>query len=147
VGWHAPPLYESALHNALLHALEHLTLLGTGLLFWSGAFFGLHRNTGRFGAAILYVFALAAQCTGLGALITLSRRPWYPSYPSLDDQVLAGVLMWVPAGMLYLAYALLLLGFWLRPLRAFSRAAPDPLPRPPQPPPGAAGSRQTTPVD
>ena len=145
--WHAPPLYEAALHDAVLHALEHLTLLGTGLLFWSAAFFGLHRNTGQVGAAILYVFAFAAQCTGLGALITLSRTPWYASYPSLDDQVLAGVLMWVPAGMLYLAYALLLLGCWLHPLRGLSRAAPDLRRQPPQQPPGAAGWRQTTPVD
>jgi putative membrane protein len=145
--WHAPPLYEAALHSALLHALEHLSLLGTGVLFWSAAFSGLHRNTGRVGAAILYVFAFAAQCTGLGALITLSREPWYPSYTSLDDQVLAGVLMWVPAGMLYLGYALLLLGSWLRPLGDLSRAVPDPLRQPPQQPPGAAGWRRTTPVD
>jgi len=112
--WHAPPLYEAALHNAVLHALEHATLLGTGYMFWSAAFSGLRRAGRGLLVSFLYVFVLGAQCTGLGALITLSSRPWYPSYGSLDDQVLAGVLMWVPAGFAYLAYALWLLGAWLR---------------------------------
>jgi cytochrome c oxidase assembly factor CtaG len=120
--WHAPPLYEGALRNPALHALEHLCLLGTGFVFWTAAFHRLVRGTRAPGAAVLYVFALGAQCTGLGALITLSTRPWYATYSSgawglsaMDDQVLAGALMWVPAGMLYLGYALLLLGAWLRP--------------------------------
>jgi cytochrome c oxidase assembly factor CtaG len=34
----------------------------------------------------------------------------------MDDQVIAGSIMWVPAGLVYLAYALVLLGAWLRPL-------------------------------
>jgi putative membrane protein len=68
---------------------------------------------------------MGAQCTALGALITFSAQPWYAAYVSttrawglspLDDQVLAGVLMWVPAGFAYLALALVLFGVWLRPL-------------------------------
>jgi putative membrane protein len=121
--WHTPPLYDGALSNAALHALEHVTLLGTGFLFWSAAFHRLVRGACAPGAAVLCVFAFAAQCTGLGALITLSSRPWYATYASgawglsaMDDQVVAGALMWVPAGMLYLSYALLLLGAWLRPV-------------------------------
>ncbi len=123
--WHTPVLYEGALRNSWLHATEHLVLLGTGVVFWSAAWAGVARAGRRLGASVLYVFALGAQCTGLGALITLSPRPWYAFYAdtapvwglsAVDDQVLAGALMWVPAGLIYLAFALVLLGAWLRPL-------------------------------
>ena len=123
--WHAPALYEGALRNSLLHATEHLVLLGTGLLFWSAACAGLTRAGRGLGASVLYVFGLGAQCTGLGALIALAPRPWYSFYAGtsaawglspLDDQVLAGAIMWVPAGLVYLVFALVLLGAWLRPL-------------------------------
>jgi cytochrome c oxidase assembly factor CtaG len=124
--WHAPPFFESALHNSALHISEHILLLGTGFLFWSATFNGLIRGGPTLGASVLYVFAFAAQCTGLGALITLSTHAWYSAYSSttafglsaMDDQALAGALMWVPAGMLYLGFALLLLGFWLHPSSA-----------------------------
>jgi putative membrane protein len=154
--WHAPPLYEGALRHASLHAFEHLVLLGTAFLFWSAAFSELYRSGRTLGASILYVFALGAQCTGLGALITLSSRPWYSLYATttqvwglsdLDDQALAGVLMWVPAGMLYLGFALLLLGAWLRPLPAISQAGSNPLRPPRAHPRGGTAPHQTRPVE
>jgi cytochrome c oxidase assembly factor CtaG len=121
--WHIPGPYEAALRIDALHALEHSSLLGSGFLFWAAAFHGLTRARGTLGASVLYVFALGAQCTGLGALIALSNRPWYAAYAwggfglsGMDDQILAGALMWVPASLLYLAYALVLLGAWLHPL-------------------------------
>ena len=146
--WHAPPLYESALRSTPVHMLEHATLLGTGFLFWSAAFNGLVRGRRTLGASVLYVFALGAQCTGLGALITLSNRPWYAAYATrqaglsaLDDQVLAGALMWVPAGMLYLGFALLVMGMWLRPI---SPAGPGPALQRPGRRPAVARLRRTT---
>jgi cytochrome c oxidase assembly factor CtaG len=123
--WHAPLLYEGALRNGALLALEHEVLLGTGFVFWAAAFNGLGRPGRTPGASVLYVFALAAQCTALGALMTFATRPWYAFYATttpawglsaMDDQVLAGALMWMPAGMLYLGFALLLLMAWLRPV-------------------------------
>jgi putative membrane protein len=131
--WHAPPLYEGALRNAALHSFEHLALLGTGALFWSAAFNGLAHAGRTLGASVLYVFVIGAECTGLGALITLSARPWYALYATtsakwglsaMDDQVLAGALMWVPAGFVYLGFALLLLAMWLRPVSQAGSARP-----------------------
>ena len=146
--WHAPLLYDGALRNAGLHALEHVVLVGTGFLFWSAAFHHLVRGARAPGAAVLAVFALGAQCTGLGALITLSDRPWYAPYApgawglsAMDDQVLAGALMWVPAGLLYLGYALLLLGVWLRATSPAGTVPPD---LPPAPFQGAGPGRRTT---
>jgi putative membrane protein len=108
--WHLPLLYERALRDERVHALEHATFFLTALLFW----WVLARRHGhRMGAgpAIAYLFAAALQSTILGALITMSRRPWYPSHfgttqpwglTPLEDQQLAGLLMWIPAGIVYL---------------------------------------------
>ena len=121
--WHLPSWYEAALASDWVHAAEHASFLGTGLLFWSvlaraGAASGLGH-----GAAVLYVFAAATQSAVLGALITMSRIAWYPSHEAgaaafgltlLEDQQLAGLVMWVPASVVYLGAALVHFALWLR---------------------------------
>jgi len=61
---------------------------------------------------------------GLGALMALAVSPWYEAYAALgmtpeglspvQDQQLAGLIMWVPGGLWHLAAALLFLGRALR---------------------------------
>jgi len=120
--WHVPVLYEAALDNAFVHALEHVTFLVAALLSWAAILAAGRRRTDRPGRAVLVLFALSLQCGLLGVLLTFSRRPWYPSYAStvrpwgltpLADQQLAGVIMWVPAGGVYLVVALWLLVRWI----------------------------------
>ena len=64
---------------------------------------------------MLVLFGLSVQGSILGALLTFARQPWYPSYGDrtapwgltpLEDQQLAGVIMWVPAGVVYLVAGL-----------------------------------------
>jgi putative membrane protein len=122
--WHVPRLYVAALADPLLHALEHITLLGAGVLFWLVvADPGSHSRLGSVPAAG-YLFAAAMQCGILGALLTLSSTPWYPgaSAPNdpLGDQQLAGVLMWIPATLVYLVATLAVLA---RPLSRPNRPA------------------------
>ena len=124
--WHAPRLYEYALSSAPSHAVEHASFLVTGVLVsWaalrprgaSGA-----RRAAGFATGILIVFATATQSGALGALLTFAGRPWYPAHgngpalwgiTALEDQQLAGLIMWVPGGLLYTAAAALLFGAWL----------------------------------
>jgi putative membrane protein len=112
--WHVPVLYMAALADPLLHALEHVTLLAAGVLFWLVvAEPGVHARLGSVPAAV-YLFASAMQCGALGALLTLSETLWYPESASaaaepLVDQQLAGVLMWVPASLVYLSATLAVL--------------------------------------
>ena len=54
--WHAPPLYEAALRNDIIHVLEHALLLGTAFMFWSAA-----RDRRSLGASVLCVFALSGE--------------------------------------------------------------------------------------
>jgi putative membrane protein len=120
--WHLPGPYAAALDSDAAHTLQQLSFLGTALLFWWAI---LHGRTGRlgYGASAFYLFATALYSSGLGALITFASRPWYPSYEqaargwgltALQDQQLAGVIMWVPGAVAYVIAALALLAFWMR---------------------------------
>jgi cytochrome c oxidase assembly factor CtaG len=109
--WHAPRLYERALRHPGVHVLEHALFFLSSLLFWWVLADRRARRRLGFGPAVLYLFAAGLQSTALGALITLARRPWYPSHydttrawglTPLEDQQLAGLIMWVPAGLVYL---------------------------------------------
>ena len=119
--WHAGVPYDAALDNHPLHIAEHASFVVTGLLFWRivlGA-----RGTVSNGLGILLVFTMAMQSVFLSALLTFASRPWYSGYESttrrwslepLADQQLAGVIMWIPAGLIYLGAALALLVGWIQ---------------------------------
>ena len=120
--WHAPPLFEATLRSELIHALQHVSFLGSALLFWWAL---LRGRQGRLGgpAAVLYLFTTSLHTTVLGALLTFSSRVWYPLYASgtapwgltpLEDQQLAGLIMWVPGSLAYLIAALMIASTWLR---------------------------------
>jgi cytochrome c oxidase assembly factor CtaG len=114
--WHAPRAYQATLTSELTHALQHVSFLATALLFW----WALVRGPGarrRYGAAVLYLFVTAAHTGLLGALLAFSPTLWYPVYSlttrawgitPLEDQQLAGLVMWIPASMSYLVAALAL---------------------------------------
>jgi cytochrome c oxidase assembly factor CtaG len=115
--WHLPFLYEAALKSRGVHILEHLTFLGTAVLFW-WAIVHASRAVG-----LLSVFGLALQSTLLGALLAFSPTPWYTTHLTSarawgltpgEDQQLAGLIMWVPGSSVYLAAALGLLAAWFR---------------------------------
>jgi putative membrane protein len=118
--WHAPALFEAALMRESMHVLQHASFFSTALLFWWSLLSG--RAGQREGAALLYLFTTALHGGALGALLTISGRPWYGVYETtsplrgltaLEDQQLGGLIMWVPAGLVYLGAALALLASWL----------------------------------
>jgi cytochrome c oxidase assembly factor CtaG len=109
--WHAPGLYQSALHYERIHALEHASFVGTAIPFWWLLLRPDRRRRLPFGADLVYLFAAMMQSGALGALITLSGTAWYPEHAPwtpawgltpLEDQELAGLIMWVPASLIYL---------------------------------------------
>jgi putative membrane protein len=123
--WHAPPLYTWALENPLVHRLQHVSFFATALLFWWVLLHG--RGQGRSmrlrdGIAIACLFVTVLHSGVLGAVLTLSSRTWIPGQDALagefgllpiEDQQLAGMLMWVPMGTLYTAAALFFAYRWL----------------------------------
>jgi putative membrane protein len=121
--WHAAKPYGAALEHELLHVVEHASFLITGVLFWSVVMGARSAARVSEGVAILLVFTMAMQSIFLSALLTFAKTPWYPAYTDttaawhldpLADQQLAGVIMWVPAGMVYVAAGLALVVAWIR---------------------------------
>ena len=120
--WHVPALFEATLHSELIHTLQHLAFLFSALLFWWALIHG-RRGWMGYGAAVLYVFTTSIHSGLLGALLTFSSSVWYPSYiglttswglTPLEDQQLGGLIMWIPAGVVYAIGGLALLAGWLR---------------------------------
>lgn len=117
--WHVPALYDAALESELVHAVEHATILGTGIAFWWAVIASARRHQ-----VLPAVAALAVACIhggALGALLALSSRPWYPVHaeragawgvdPVVDQQA-AGAIMWVPSAAVYLAAMAVILLRW-----------------------------------
>jgi cytochrome c oxidase assembly factor CtaG len=131
--WHMPALYDAALQSEMIHALQHLSFFGTAALFWWGLSHGRYGRLG-YGAAVLYVFATAVHSGVLGALLTFSPHVWYPLYERttttfgltpLEDQQLAGLLMWVPASVIFIAGGLYFFAAWLKESGRRVRFSPD----------------------
>jgi putative membrane protein len=119
--WHAPALYQATLDSETIHSFQHVSFLGTALLFWWALLRGRERRLGR-PAAVVYLFTTSVHTSLLGALLAFSSTLWYPLYGSstaswgltpLEDQQLAGLIMWVPAGLAYLIATLAIVASWL----------------------------------
>lgn len=128
-GWHVPPLFEASLRSGLVHTLQHGSFFGSGLLFWIAVLRSEHGRWGH-GVAALLVFTTALHASALGALLTFAGFVWYTPYvatapewglTALEDQQLGGLIMWMPAGIVYLAAGLALVALWLRESERRSR--------------------------
>jgi cytochrome c oxidase assembly factor CtaG len=116
--WHAPVLFDTAVTNVAVHRLQHLSFLLTAILFWWSV---LRRSNS--GLAAWHLFVTMLHTSVLGALMALAPRVLYVAQTAtaaewgltpLEDQQLAGIIMWVPAGTVYAGAALALLLIWIR---------------------------------
>jgi putative membrane protein len=121
--WHFPRPYEAAVKHEALHAVEHLSFVGSALLVWWVALQPLGRRRTSEGSAILLIAGTLMQSGVLGAALLFAQAPWYPVHALgtrawgrtlLEDQQLAGLLMWIPASVVYLAAAAWLFVRWMR---------------------------------
>ncbi|MET4036622.1 putative membrane protein [Bradyrhizobium sp. JR7.2] len=117
-GWHAPLLFDAAVSNLVLHRLQHLSFFLTAVLFWWSVF-----RRSETGAAAWHVFITMLHSSVLGALMALAPHLLYREQQAaaaewgltpLEDQQLAGIIMWVPAGTIYAGAALALIALWIR---------------------------------
>ena len=122
-GTHFSPLFDASLENPLIHDLEHALYLGAGLLFWWPAV-GLDPSPWRMPHPVraMYVFLQMPQNTFLAVTILNSSvvlyhhyatlvRTWGPSV--LDDQQIAGGIMWITGDILFLAALAAILAGWM----------------------------------
>jgi cytochrome c oxidase assembly factor CtaG len=116
--WHVPALYEAALLDAGMHLTMVCALLITSLLFWH-AILATYRVPGTASAtAAMLLFFTFLHTGALGIFLTLAPRIWYPLVAlrsatwdilPLDDQRLAGLIMWIPMGGIYFVAGLAIL--------------------------------------
>jgi putative membrane protein len=101
--WHVPALYEAAVENGAIHALEHTAFFTAGIILWlpvletlpAPEWFGS-------GAKLGYIVGVRLFSTALGNVFVWSGGPFYDVYADGDDylglspegdQSLAGSLM------------------------------------------------------
>lgn len=118
--WHLPVLYNAALSNEGIHAVEHLSLLITGTIFFWPIFTPLpsHRFSPIIGS--VYIFSAMSANMLLGILLTYAPLGYYPTYMHSSDGTdllrfirtvwhldpqsdlnLGGMFMWILGGLLY----------------------------------------------
>lgn len=128
--WHLPEPYQLTLVYKLVHDAEHMLFLGTGLWFWWSLIAPGRLGRPGFGLAALLAVLTMMHTGMLGALMTFAPQLLYPQHPAgfagfdqLSDQQLAGLLMWVPGGLIYSAAALALTGLWLQRMQQLEGTA------------------------
>ncbi|HLF29349.1 MAG TPA: cytochrome c oxidase assembly protein [Anaerolineae bacterium] len=124
IAWHVPALYEAALRNPLIHILEHVIFIGTGFQSWYSVIdpAGQHARFHPL-AQIVYLFAFVLPSGVLGAVFAFAQQPIYAYYTQaprlwgltpLDDQALAGGIMWVPGWAIYFVALSIVFALWMR---------------------------------
>lgn len=113
--WHVPRFYEQALLDPRVHLLMYGSLIIAAVLFWTSILSARDRRAQHGGWTMLALLITFVHTGLLGALLSFSPRPWYPllstssaawGFSPLEDQQLAGLIMWVPMGLVYLLAAL-----------------------------------------
>jgi cytochrome c oxidase assembly factor CtaG len=114
--WHIPALFDATLESDVIHALQHGSFFGTALLFWWAIINNSLDWKSSF-AGVLFLFLTSLHSGILGAFLTFTRQIWYPVYTSstsawgitpLEDQQVGGLIMWVPAGLVYIVAGLIM---------------------------------------
>lgn len=121
--WHLPGPYGWALDNEWIHTGEHLCFFLASLALWSLVLAPYGRRRLDYGPCLIYIGTLGVQMGLLGAILTFAVHPVYQTQAQitqawgltpLQDQQLAGLVMWVPAGFIFVVAMGALFIAWLR---------------------------------
>lgn len=121
LAWHAPPLYEAVMSSSPVFWLMQATIAGSAAAWWAKVL-----RAPAAGAAAALLATMVAMGL-LGALLTFAGSALYAphwlttqawGFSPLEDQQLAGIVMWAPSSAIYLLAALVVL---YRSMRAGSR--------------------------
>jgi putative membrane protein len=125
LGWHLPGPFQAALSSEDWHVVEHGCMITAGLLFWYPVIrpWPAAERWSRW-ALVPYLLVADGVNSLLAAFMVFSGRLLYPSYASLprlaaisaiNDQIVAGAIMWVPGSILFLVTAIAIMMHALRP--------------------------------
>ena len=109
--WHFPLFYEATLHNEGIYIIEHLLFMATGVLNWWPISVPCLRCRGYRTRLSWLPVSEGIPATVLSALIVFAPAVLYPTYAAAervidlsprDDQLFAGLIMWIPCDLMYL---------------------------------------------
>ncbi len=120
LGWHDPNAYNAALYSDTVHDLEHVTFFGSAMLYWWHVIGAGPRLHGHFSRSAKIAFLLVTVPVNMAAGITIAfaTEPLYTYYTTvprffgisvMNDQMLSGIIMWIPGSMMYIIAALVLI--------------------------------------
>lgn len=120
--WHWPMLCNAAVTSRSVYALQTVSLLVCGTIFWSQIIAPRDEERLSPPGAVLYLFSACVTCSALGIILTFSpvtvcsiysmpvgdrlgmwetiRNGW--GFTAEKDQEIGGLLMWVPMCFIYL---------------------------------------------
>lgn len=110
--WHLPMFYNAAMDNHNIHILEHLMFMAAAVLMWwpvTSQLPELPRLS--YPGQMLYCFLMILPMSIVAIYISMAEQVLYPAYASaprisslspLDDQLLGGLIMWVPGGVIFM---------------------------------------------
>jgi putative copper resistance protein D len=121
---HFSPLFDLALENEWAHRLEHALFLVAALLFWWPVI-GPDPSPWKLkpSARILYTGLAMPQNTFLALAIYMASAPLYAHYATtsrtwgptpLEDQQVAGGLMWVGGDIVFVSILVAMTWLWMR---------------------------------
>lgn len=111
-GWHVPALYNAAMENHGIHIVEHLMFMAAAVLMWwplASQLPELPRLA--YPGQMLYSFLMILPMSVVAVYITMADTVLYPYYSSaprimplspMEDQLLGGLIMWVPGGVIFM---------------------------------------------
>lgn len=111
--WHLPPLYNTAMAHHSVHILQHLMFMAAAVMLWWPILSPLPELPRlSYPLQMLYLFLTSIPMSIVAVYITYGGTLLYPAYAAapriagltpLEDQLLGGLIMWIPGGLVLFA--------------------------------------------
>jgi putative membrane protein len=133
VGWHLPPLYNLAMAHHEVHIFQHLLLLAASVIMWWPVLSPMAELPRlSYPGQMLYLFVMTIPMSVVSVSIAYANSILYPAYASaprvmrlspMDDQLLGGLIMWIPGGLYFFAVISVIFYKWQKTGGLDSRAS------------------------
>jgi putative membrane protein len=132
--WPMPPVHFRAMLDPKLYTVMNWSVTIDGILFWALILDPKPKPLARISYAARFICVLVVMFPQiiLGALVAFAERDIYPVYEicgrilpmtGLEDQSLAGLILWIPSSMMSIVGAIVVLNFMR--LNDETRAKPE----------------------
>jgi putative membrane protein len=111
--WHVPIFYNAAVESHAIHIVQHLMFMAAAVMLWWPVLSQLPELPRlSYPMQMLYLFLTTLPMSVVAVFITYSRNLLYPGYSAaprilgitpMEDQLIGGLIMWIPGGLVFFA--------------------------------------------